>query len=121
MAGRLVDGYTLAADGQPPGWTPPRWIRALEDQGFDAATEGEPFFVVTHLTIGEVGRFPTIREALRFALDGIREQWHPESLTIDCRTATGRIAPVVWGRPLVGMARGALEDEPIRVVEAPGP
>jgi len=117
----MVDGYEFVADGREPVWVPPRWMRALRTAGYDATSEGEPFFVVTHITEGELGRFATVREAFRFALEAIETGRHPESLAIDCRTPSGRAAPVVWGRPLVGMAHGALEAEPIRRVEAPGP
>jgi hypothetical protein len=39
--------------------------------------------------------------------------------SIDCRTKSGLAVPVVWGRALLGMARGALDAEPIKVVAAP--
>jgi hypothetical protein len=123
MAGRLIDGYELVVDGHPPEWSPPRWIRALEAKGYDHSVDGDPVFVVTHITDGELRRFATVRDALRFGRSLIlrrRGPVHPDSLSIDCRTKSGLIVPVVWGRALVGMARGALDAEPIKVVAAPG-
>jgi len=121
MAGRFIDGHWFAQDGRAPVWQPPDWIRLLEAAGYDRAAEGEPFFVVSDIRQGELARFDDLREALRFALSALEDehQRHPESLAIDCRTGSGRVAPVVWGRPVAGMARGALEAEPIRIIEAP--
>lgn len=122
MAGRLIDGFELAVDGQPPQWSPPRWLRALEAQGYDRSVDGEPVFVVTHITDGELRRFATVRDALHYGRSLIlrrRRPVHPDSISIDCRTTSGLVAPVVWGRALVGMARGALDAEPITVVGAP--
>jgi hypothetical protein len=122
MAGRLIDGFELAIDGQPPEWSPPRWLRALEARGYDSSVDGDPVFVVTHITDGELRRFASVREALRYGRSSIvrrRKPVHPDSLSIDCRTKSGLIVPVVWGRALVGMARGALDAEPIKAVAAP--
>lgn len=121
MAGRFIDGHWFAQDGRAAVWRPPTWIRLLEAAGYDRAAEGEPVFVVSEMRLGELARFDDLREAFRFALGAIqgKPHRHPESLAIDCRTASGRIVPVVWGRPVVGMARGALEAEPIRTLEAP--
>src|SRR5664279_4216115 len=66
MAGRLIDGFELAIDGQPPEWSPPRWLRALEARGYDPSVDGDPVFVVTHITDGELRRFASAREALRY-------------------------------------------------------
>jgi hypothetical protein len=123
MAGRLIDGFELAVDGQPTEWSPPRWLRALEAQGYDRSVDGEPVFVVTHITDGELRRFSSVRDALRFGRSLIvrrRKRVNPDSLSIDCRTKDGLIVPVVWGRALVGMARGALDAEPITIVRTPG-
>jgi hypothetical protein len=121
MAGRFIDGFSFAQDGRAAVWQPPDWIRLLEAAGYDRDVEGEPFFVVSEMRLGELARFDALRDALRFALTAIegKQHRHRESLAIDCRTKSGRIAPVVWGRPVVGMARGALEAEPIRVLTAP--
>lgn len=121
MAGRLIDGHWFAQDGRAAVWKPPNWIRLLEAAGYDRAAEGEPFFVVSDVVQGELARFDDVREALRFALSALEGKGdrHPESLAIDCRTGSGRVAPVVWGRPVAGMARGALEAEAIRIIEAP--
>jgi hypothetical protein len=48
-----------------------------------------------------------------------RKPVQPDSLSIDCRTKSGLNVPVVWDRALLGMARGALDAEPIKVVTAP--
>ncbi len=122
MAGRLIDGFELAVDGRTPEWSPPRWLRTLQAQGYDQSVDGDPIFVVSHISDGEMRRFSNLREALRYGrslVERRRRPVHPDSLAIDCRTATGRVAPVVWGRALLGMARGALDAEPITVVEAP--
>jgi hypothetical protein len=122
MAGRLIDGFELAIDGKPPEWCPPRWLRSLEALGYERSADGELAFVVTHITDGELRRFATVRDALRYGRSRIlrrRRPVHPDSISIDCRTTTGLTAPVVWGRALVGMARGALDAQPITVVEAP--
>jgi hypothetical protein len=122
MAGRLIDGFELAIDGQPPEWSPPRWLRALEARGYDPSIDGDPVFVVTHATDGELRRFASVREALRCSRSLIlrrRKPVHPDSLSIDCRTKSGLTVPVVWGRALIGVARGALDAEPIKVVTAP--
>ena len=122
MAGRLIDGFELAIDGQPPEWSPPRWLRALEARGYDSSRDGDPVFVVTHITDGELRRFTAVREALRYGRLLVvrrRRPVHPDSLSIDCRSKSGLIVPVVWGRVLIGMARGALDAEPIKVVAAP--
>jgi hypothetical protein len=122
MAGRLVDGFELAVDGRPPEWNPPRWLRALEAMGYDRSVDGGPVFVVTHITDGEMRRFASVRDALRYGRSLIlrrRKPVHPDSLSIDCRTKSGLVVPVVWGRALIGMARGALDADPIKVVSAP--
>jgi hypothetical protein len=122
MAGRLIDGFELAIDGQPPEWSPPRWLRALEARGYDSSRDGDPVFVVTHITDGELRRFTAVREALRYGRLLVvrrRRPVHPDSLSIDCRTKSGLTVPVVRGRALIGMARGALDAEPIKVVAAP--
>ena len=122
MAGRLVDGFDLAVDGKPTEWSPPRWLRALEAKGYDRSVDGEPVFVVTHITDGELRRFATVRDALRYGRSLIlrrRRPVHPDSISIDCRTTSGLTVPVVWGRALVGMARGALDAEPITVIGVP--
>jgi hypothetical protein len=112
MAGRLIDGFEFVVDGRPPEGHPPRWLRALESRGHQRSIDGEPVFVVTHITDGELRRFRTVRDALRFGRARIlrrRMPVHPDSISIDCRTTTGLTVPVVWGRALLGMARGALD------------
>jgi hypothetical protein len=122
MAGRLIDGFGFAVDGEPIGWNPPRWLRDLEGQGYDPSLDGEPAFVVSHLTVGELRRFANLRDALRYGrslLERRRSRFDPDSLAIECRTLTRRVVPVVRGHAVLGMARGALDAEPITTVEAP--
>lgn len=121
-AGRLIDGHWFAQDGLDPVWKPPPWLEQLAVQGYDRALEGPPFFVVTEGRAGELGRFSDLRNAFRFALASLGHKGdrpHPESLLIDCRTTSGKFAPVVFGRGVIGMAHGALEAEPVRVITAP--
>ncbi len=90
-------------------------------QGYDREVEGPPFFVVTEARAGELGRFSDLRNAFRFALAILGDKGHrphPESLLIDCRTKSGKSAPVVFGRGVIGMAHGVLEAEPVRVITA---
>ena len=121
MAGRLIDGFELAAGGRPVEWSPPRWLRALEAKGYDRSVDGDPTFVLTHIANGELRRFANVRDALKYGrslIERRRRPVHPDSLAIDCRTTSGRTVPVVWGRALLGMAQGALDAEPITTVTA---
>ena len=116
-----MDGHWFAKDGTDPVWTPPRWTRILESQGYDRATDGEPYFVVSEVA-RELATFVEIRAAFRFVLDHIGrgcEGPERETLSIDCRTPSGRVVRVVQGRSVIGMARGAVTDEPITIIEAP--
>jgi hypothetical protein len=122
MAGRMIDGVELRVDGEAPRWSPPRWIRALEDQGYDPAQEGDPFFVVAHAVEGDLRSFSTVRAALRSARSLTERRRSPveaASLRIECRTPSGRVVPVVSGPPILGMARGALDAEPITAISGP--
>ena len=115
----MIDGHWFAQDGRKRVWNPPNWIRLLEAQGYDPATDDDPVFVVSDMQRGELNRFDDLRDALRFALAALKGDRHPESISIDCRTYTRLVAPVVWGRPVAGMAHGALEAEPIVEISAP--
>ena len=122
FAGRLIDGSWFAQDERDPVWSPPPWLEQLAVQGYDRAAEGPPLFVVTDARTGELGRFSDLRNAFRFALAIAGNNGHgphAESLLIDCRTKSGKFAPVVFGRAVIGMAHGALEAEPVRVITAP--
>lgn len=121
-AGRLVDGHWFAQDGRQAVWSPSPWLEQLARQGYDVEVDGPPIFVVTQGTTGELGRFSDLRNAFKFALAILRRKGdrpHPESLLIDCRTTSGKFAPVVFGRGVIGMAHGALQAEPVRVITAP--
>lgn len=120
MAGRMIDGYWALVDGDEPVWRPPKWQVLLHRDGYDPTVDGPPSFVVTDMREGEIGRFDDVRGALRLALDEIRQRpWRRDSLCIDCRTRTGRFAPVVFGQPVEGVASGALEAKPIRSLSGP--
>jgi hypothetical protein len=122
MAGRLIDGFQIWIDGRAPVWRSPRWLEALQSRGYDSSVDGPVAFVVTDIHVGELRRFSDLRAALRYGrarLERRRLPVHPDSLAIDCRTPTGLIEPVVWGRALLGMARGALDAEPITALSGP--
>ena len=120
MAGRMTDGYWSQVDGEDPIWRPPKWQVLLQRDGYDPTVDGPPFFVVTDMREGEIGRFGDVRGALRLAADEIRRRsWRRDSLCIDCRTRTGRSVPVVFGRPVEGVAAGALDAKPILSLSGP--
>lgn len=120
MAGRMIDGHWSQVDGEKAIWRPPLWQVLLDREGPDSALDGPVTFVVTDMRVGQVGRFVDVRVALKFALDEIRlRRWRTDSLLIEVRTTTGRSAPVVFGRPVEGVAAGALEAEPIRSMSGP--
>jgi hypothetical protein len=120
MAGRMIDGYWSEVDGEEPIWRPPVYLRLLRRDGYDPVVDGPFSFVVTDMREGEIGRFNDVRSALRLALDAIRRgMWRQDSLCVDCRTRTGRYAPIVFGRPVEGVATGALEASPIRSLSGP--
>ena len=122
MAGRLVDGYDLAIDGQKPIHVEPPWIRNPLEDGGGVPIKGTLTFVVTGAGSAELASFATIREALRFARTSIlagRAEIRPDELSIACRTESGRSVPVAAGESILGMARGALDTDPIREISAP--
>jgi hypothetical protein len=121
-AGRTIDGFWFVQDGRDPVWSPPHWMEQLIAQGYDRAADGPLCFVVSEGRTGELGRFPDLRNAFRFALATLEQKGnrpHPESLLIDCRTTSGKFAPVAFGRAVVGMAHGALNAERTWVITAP--
>ncbi len=120
MAGRMIAGYWALVDGEEPVWRPPKWQVLMDREGYDPTVDGPVFFVVTDMREGEIGRFDDVRAALRLALDQVRlRAWRRDSLYIDARTRTGRSAPVVFGRPVEGVASGALEATPILSLSGP--
>lgn len=120
MAGRMIDGYWAEVDGEEPVWRPPKWQVLLDRAGYDPIIDRSVFFVVTDRREGELGRFDDVRAALRLALDEIRlRPWRRESLCVDCRTRTGKYAPIVFGSPVEGMASGAVEATPILSLSGP--
>jgi hypothetical protein len=117
-AGRMVDGVDLVIDGEPAGRMPPRWIEQLEARGYDPTIDGPVLFEV----IADRQRGPSlsdVREALYEALADIAAGRHPDRVRIEARTITGRSVEVVRGHHVIGMAIGALEDEPLLVIEGP--
>ena len=97
-------------------------MEQLDAQGYDRAADGPLIFVVTESRTGELGRFSEVRNAFRFALAILGQKGnrpHPESLLIDCRTTSGKSAPVVFGGFVIGMAHGALNAERTWVITAP--
>jgi hypothetical protein len=116
-AGRTVDGVDLIIDGEPAGRMPPRWIAQLEKLGYVAATDGPVEFDV--LIDGRPRcRLGDIREALYEALASIAAGCHPDRVRVEA-LAAGRSVEVVRGHQVIGMAIGALEDEPLLVIEGP--
>ncbi len=117
-AGRMVDGVDLIIDGQPAMRRPPRWIRKLEDRGYDPATDGAVSFVI--LVDDEPRQaIEDVREALYEALALIGAGHHPDRIRVEARTRSGLGVQVVGAHRIIGMAIGALQDEPITVIEGP--
>jgi hypothetical protein len=117
-AGRMVDGVDLVIDGQPPVRMPPRWIRKLDDRGYDSATDGPVSFIVF---VDDEPRqeVDDVREALYEALALIGAGYHPDRLRVEARIPSGLAVQVVSAHRIIGMAIGALEDPPITVIEGP--
>jgi hypothetical protein len=114
----MVDGVDLVIDGGPPVRRPPRWIRKLEQRGYDPAVDGPVSFVILvddepQETIDDV------REALYAGLALIGSGHHPDRVRIEARTRSGLEVQVVSAHRIIGMAIGALEDPPITVIEGP--
>lgn len=116
-AGRVVDGVDVVVDGEPAGRMAPRWIEQLEKLGYDASTDGPVEFDIV-IDGQSRQRLDDIREALYEALASIAAGRHPDRIRIEARGA-GRSVEVVAGHQVIGMAIGALEDEPLRVIEGP--
>ena len=117
-AGRMVDGVDIVIDDLPAGRRPPRWIRNLEHHGYDAATDGDIDFEIL-VDDKSLTRMRDIRETLFEALALIAAGRHPDRVRIDAVTTDGLRVQVVSGHPIIGMAIGALQDEPITVIEGP--
>jgi hypothetical protein len=107
----------LIIDGEPAGRMPPRWIEQLGNLGYVAATDGPVEFDV--LIDGRLRcRLGDVREALYEALASIAAGCHPDRVRVKARAA-GRSVEIVRGHQVIGMAIGALEDEPLLVIEGP--
>ena len=107
----------VVVDGEPAGRMAPRWIEQLETLGYDASTDGPVVFDVV-IDGQSRQRLADIREALYEALASIAAGRHPDRIRIEARAA-GRSVEVVRGHQVIGMAIGALEDEPLLVIEGP--
>jgi hypothetical protein len=107
----------MVVDGKPAGRMPPLWIEQLERLGYGAATDGPVQFDVV-IDGRRRQRLDDIREALFEALASVAAGRHPDRIRVDA-TAGGRSVEVVRGHQVIGMAIGALEDEPLRVIEGP--
>ena len=117
-AGRMIDGVDLIVDGKPAGRMPPRWTDLLEAAGYEAGRDGPTSFAL--LIDGEVREaFGDVREALYEALASIAAGRHPDRICVEARTPTGLKVKVVRGHQTIGMAIGALQDPPIRIIEGP--
>jgi hypothetical protein len=114
----MVDGIDLIIDGQPAIRRPPRWVRKLQNRGYDPATDGVVSFVV--LVDGEPRQsIEDVREALYEALALIGAGHHPDRIRVEARTRSGLAVLVVSAHRIIGMAIGALQDPPITVIEGP--
>ena len=114
----MVDGVDLVIDGNPAGRMPPRWVRQLTSMGYDPAADGPVAFAVV-VDGRSAPPVATIRLALSAALATIDAGCSPDLVSVEVVTPTGLHLEVVRGTPVIGMAKGALEDAPIRVVEGP--
>jgi hypothetical protein len=117
-AGRMVDGVDLVIDGRPPVRRPPRWIRKLQERGYDPAVDGAVSFVILVDDEPQVA-IDDVREALYEALALIGAGTHPDRIRVEARTRAGLEAQVVSAHRIIGMAIGALQDPPITVIEGP--
>jgi hypothetical protein len=117
-AGRMIDGVDLVIDGRPAGRMAPRWLDGLQKQGFDPDQHGPvEFAVLLDDRVREVR--DDIREALYEALALVARGSHPERVRVEAHAGNDLTTEVVSGHPLIGMAIGALQDEPITVAEGP--
>jgi hypothetical protein len=114
----MIDGVDLIIDGRPAGRMPPRWADQLEAAGYEPMRDGPLSFVL--LIDDEVREaFGDVREALYAALASIAAGRHPDRICVEARTPTGLGVRVVRGHQTIGMAIGALQDPPVRVIEGP--
>jgi hypothetical protein len=119
VAGRMVDGVDLIIDDIPSGRRPPRWERKLAMVGYDAALEGPITFEVHVRDDLDGMEFGDVRAALGAARSAVESGRDPWDVRVEAVTRSGRSVTVVNGTPVVGMAIGALEDQPITVIEGP--
>ena len=96
---------------------PPLWIEQLERLGYGASTDGPVQFDIV-IDGRPRQRLDDIREALFEALASVAAGRHPDRVRVDA-SAGGRTVEVVHGHQLIGMAIGALEDPPLRVIDGP--
>ena len=119
VAGRMVDGVDLIIDEVPAGRMPPRWVRKLATLGYDPDVEGPITYVVDVAGIPADQGLPEVRAALLAARRAVEAGHSPRDVEVRAVTRSGLSVSVVAGRPIVGMAIGALQDPPITVIEGP--
>jgi hypothetical protein len=115
----MVDGVDMIIDGVPAGRRPPRWERKLALLGYDPAHEGPITFEVLVCDNPDGMEFDDVRSALGAARSAVESGRDPWDVRVEAVTRSGRSVTVVNGTPVVGMAIGALEDEPLLVIEGP--
>jgi hypothetical protein len=117
-AGRMIDGVDLVIDGKPSGRMPPRWLEDLRKIGFARDRHGPAQFAV--LVDGRTCAVRgDIREALYEAVAKIAWCRDPDRIRVEARAGDDLAVDVVAGHQIIGMAIGALQDEPITVIEGP--
>ena len=119
LAGRQVDGVEWIIDGVSHGWQPPLWEEQLAELGWDRGRDGPVSFKVLVVQDPNPRRHADVRSALcdaRSIVEAGTDCWNVAVIAV---TRTGLAQQVVTGRPVVGMAVGAIDDEQIRVAEGP--
>jgi hypothetical protein len=116
--GRMIDGLDLVIDGRPAGRMAPRWLRDLQKLGYEPDQHGPARFAV--LLDDRVRQVrDDIREALYEAMALVGQGGDPRRVRVEARAGEDLTVEVVSGHRLIGMAIGALQDEPITVAEGP--
>jgi hypothetical protein len=119
LAGRQVDGVEWIIDGVSHGWHPPLWEEQLAELGWDRGRDGPPAFQVRVAQDPRARCHADVRSALRDARSIVETGTDCWRVAVVAVTRTGLQQEVVTGRPVVGMAIGATEDEQLRTAEGP--
>jgi hypothetical protein len=97
---------------------PPKWVDDLKRVGWQPALDFPVAFSVA--ADDEVRETRSeLREALYEALALISGGYNPSRIRVTADTPSGLSVEVVSDFRIIGMAIGALEDEPITVIEGP--